>query len=447
MRSTRPKVLHEVLGEPMLGIALASARAVGADPIAVIVGHGAEAVETRYAGQARFVRQEPQRGTGHAVLAARDSFATRPDRPLLVLSADMPLLEPASLVRLLEEHARAGAALSLLTGQLEDPGAYGRVVRGNGAEVVAVVEARDASPEQLALREINAGVYAFDVPRLLPALERLSPQNAQGEYYLTDVVALLVEAGSKVIAVAAGHPDEVRGVNTLAECADATRRLRERVLERLMAAGVVVEDPETTWVGTRVAIEADAVLRPFSRLEGACRIAAGAVIGPASRLRDVDVGAGAQVLDHCVLQECRVGAGAQVGPFSHVRPGSELGEHSRVGNFVELKKTVLGTGSKASHLSYLGDAEIGRDVNIGAGTITCNYDGVAKHPTRIGDGAFIGSDSTLVAPIQVGSGAYVGAGSTLTQDVEPDALALARSRQVTKPGWARRRRERSCDES
>jgi bifunctional UDP-N-acetylglucosamine pyrophosphorylase/glucosamine-1-phosphate N-acetyltransferase len=446
MRSARPKVLHEVLGEPLLGLALDAARAVGADPITVVVGHGAEAVEERFAGEARFVRQDPPQGTGHALRVARDVFAAHPGSPLLVLSADMPLLEPASLARLLHERARSGAALGLLTGRPADPGGYGRVVRGPGAEVLRVVEARDATPEELALGEVDAGAYAFDVAALLPALERPSPDDAQGEYDLTGLVAVLAAAGSRVIAAGAVGADEVRDVNTPAECADASRRLRSRVLQRLMASGVVVEDPETTWVGMRVEVEPDAVLRPFTLLEGVCRIGAGAVIGPGSRLRDVAVGAGARILDHCVLQECRIGAGAQVGPFSHIRPGTELGEDSRVGNFVELKKTRLGAGSKASHLSYLGDAEIGRDVNIGAGTITCNYDGVLKHPTRIGDGAFIGSDSTLVAPIEVGSGAFVAAGSTLTEDVEPDALALGRARQVVKPGWARRRREPYCGE-
>jgi bifunctional UDP-N-acetylglucosamine pyrophosphorylase/glucosamine-1-phosphate N-acetyltransferase len=378
-------------------------------------------------------------------MVAREAVAVHPERPLLVINADMPLLQPGSLLRLLELRASRGAALALLTGTPSDPGSFGRVVRGEGSRVVAVVEARDASEAQLAIPEVNAGVYAFDVARLLPALERLSCDNAQGEYYLTDLVGLLVESGEEVVTVSAEAHEELHGVNTLAECAAATRRLRERVLERLMGAGVVVEDPDTTWVGTGVVVEADAVLKPQTRLEGSCRIGAGAEIGPGSRLRDVVVGPGARVLDHCVLQECRVGAGAQVGPFSHIRPGSELGEDTRVGNFVELKKTALGPGSKASHLSYLGDAQVGRDVNIGAGTITCNYDGEVKHPTRIGDGAFVGSDSTLVAPIEVGQGAYVAAGSTLTEDVEPDALALGRSRQVVKPGWARRRRARRCE--
>jgi len=444
MRSARPKVLHEVLGEPMLGLSLGLARAIGADPVTVVVGHGAERVKERFP-ECRFVLQDPPQGSGHAVMVAAAVLAERPERTLVVLSGDMPLLEPSSVEGLLAEHARSGAALTLLTGQLDDPAAYGRVIRGTTSEVLAVVEARDATPQQRAVREINAGVYAFDVASLLPALERLRPDNAQGEYYLTDLVAHLVAAGKRVSAVAAGDASEVRGVNTLAECAEATRRLRRRVLDRLMAAGVVVEDPESTWVGPRVAVAPDAVLKPQSRLEGACRIGAGAEIGPGSRLRDVEVGEGARVLYHCVLQECRVGAGAQVGPFSHVRPGSDLGERSRVGNFVELKKTALGAGSKASHLSYLGDAQIGRDVNIGAGTITCNYDGEAKHATRIGDGAFIGSDATLVAPIEIGAGAYVGAGSALTESVEAEALALGRARQVVKPGWARRRRERRCD--
>ena len=445
MRSARPKVLHEVLGEPLLGLALELARGVGADPVTVVVGYGAEAVRERFADRAGFVVQDPPRGTGDALRAARDVFADRPGNPLLILNADMPLLRKSSLERLLEVHERDRPALSLLTGRTAEPGAWGRVVRGADGALLRVVEARDASPEERAQDEVNVGVYAFAMDRVLPALERLPRVGSQGESELADLVELLAAGGDAVVGVPTGGADELAEVNTLAECAEATRALRRRVLESLMASGVVVEDPETIWVGPRVRVEADAVLHSHTRLEGSCRVGSGAEIGPAVRLRDVEVAGGARILDHCVLQECRVGAGAQVGPFTHVRPGSDLGERTRVGNFVELKKTRLGDDAKASHLSYLGDAEIGRDVNIGAGTITCNYDGIAKHPTRIGDGAFIGSHSTLVAPIQVGAGAYTGAGSTLTEDVEPDALALGRGRQVVKPGWARRRRERSCD--
>jgi bifunctional UDP-N-acetylglucosamine pyrophosphorylase/glucosamine-1-phosphate N-acetyltransferase len=282
----------------------------------------------------------------------------------------------------------------------------------------------------------------FDTERLLPALDALQPKNAQGEYYLTDVVAGFVSHGLPVEALAAEDPAEALGVNTLQELAAVSGLLRRRRLEELMAAGVVIEDPDSTWIGRAVSVEPDAVLRPFTLLEGRSEVRAGAILGPFVRIVDSLIGAGAQVIDHCLLRECRVGAGAVIGPFTQLRPGSEIGARAKVGNFVELKNTRLGEGSKAPHLSYLGDSEIGAGVNVGAGTITCNYDGKNKHPTRIEPGSFIGSNTTLVAPVSIGAGAYIAAGSTITEDVEPDALALGRARQVSKPGWARARRER-----
>jgi bifunctional UDP-N-acetylglucosamine pyrophosphorylase/glucosamine-1-phosphate N-acetyltransferase len=302
------------------------------------------------------------------------------------------------------------------------------------------VEAKDASPEELREAEVNAGVYAFEVPPLLDALGKLTANNAQREFYLTDVIGLLSAAGQAVEVVTAEEASEALGVNTLAEVADASRRLRDRRLAELMAAGVLVEDPASTTVGLDVRVEPEATLRPFTFLEGRTVVCAGAVIGPFVRLLDTEVGPGAQILDHCLLRKCVVEAGAMVGPFTHIRPESRIGAGAKVGNFVELKKTHLGKGSKAPHLSYLGDATIGPGVNIGAGTITCNYDGTAKHPTVIEAGAFVGSDATLVAPVTVGEGAYVAAGSVITEDVPAQALALGRARQVIKPGWTRKRR-------
>jgi bifunctional UDP-N-acetylglucosamine pyrophosphorylase/glucosamine-1-phosphate N-acetyltransferase len=298
------------------------------------------------------------------------------------------------------------------------------------------VEAKDASAAERAIREINAGVYAFEVPALQAALGSLRPQNAQGEYYLTDVVGLLRREGKPVAAVAAADPIEALGVNSVAELAQATRTWRRRRTEALMAAGVGVEDPDTTYVGLDVVVEPDALLRPSTVLEGRTIVRAGARVGPFCRLVDVEVGPEAEVLDHCLLRESVIGPGASIGPFAHLRPGSRVGSKAKVGNFVELKKSHLGDGSKAPHLSYIGDAMVGPGVNIGAGTITCNYDGADKFPTRIEKGAFIGSDTTLVAPITVGEGAYIAAGSAITQDVPAGALALGRARQVVKPGWA-----------
>ena len=441
MKSARAKLLHEVLGVPLLEHVLRTVASLRPDPLTVVVGHQAEAVEAAFSGRGLgFVRQDPPQGTGHALLTAGERLAAHPDRTVLVVNGDVPLLRRETLAALVETHRRSGAAATLLTAVLDDPQAYGRVLR-DGTGVRAVVEARDASPDELKVREINAGIYAFEAKPLLEALGALRPQNAQGELYLTDVVRLLRDAGHPVAAVAAADAAEALGVNTAAELAEAARLLRRRRNEGLMAAGASLEDPETIHIGLDVTIEADAVIRPFTMLEGKTAVASGARIGPYARLVDTRVGAGAQVLDHCLLRECVVEAGALVGPFAHIRPESRIGARAKVGNFVELKKTDLGEGSKAPHLSYIGDATVGPGVNIGAGTITCNYDGTAKHPTRIEAGAFIGSDTTLVAPVTVGEGAYVAAGSAITEDVPAGALALGRARQVVKEGWADARRK------
>jgi bifunctional UDP-N-acetylglucosamine pyrophosphorylase/glucosamine-1-phosphate N-acetyltransferase len=442
MRSNRAKVLRSLLGEPLLENVLRAVQGAGATSVVIVVGHDADAVRGAFAGRGEFVLQDPPLGTGHAVLAARQRLAERPEIPTLVLNGDLPLLSEATLLRLLAGHRARRAAATLLTAFLDDPAAYGRIVRDERGGVRAIVEAKDASPEVLALREINAGAYLFETAPLLEALASLRPQNAQGEYYLTDVIEGFVSRGLPVEAVVSEDPSEALGVNTLEELARLNRLLRERRLAELMAEGVVVEDPASTWVERRVTVERDSVLRPFTLLEGRTTVRAGATIGPFARVVDSEIGAGARVLDHCLLLECVVGAGASVGPFAHLRPETVLGARAKVGNFVELKKTRLGDGSKAPHLSYLGDAEIGPGVNVGAGTITCNYDGESKHRTRIDAGAFIGSDATLIAPVTIGAGAYVAAGSAITEDVPQDALALGRARQVTKPGWARALRER-----
>ncbi len=442
MKSAQPKVLHRVLGVPMLEHVLRIVSAVGAAPVTAVVGHQAEAVERAFAGRGLvFVRQQPQRGTGHALQCAREAFAAAPERPLLVLNGDLPLLRPETLLRLLEVHRTSHAAATLLTVVLEEGGAYGRVLRGTDGQVRAIVEARDASEQERAVREVNAGIYVFDVPPLLEVLSGLQPQNAQGEYYLTDLVGLLRSAGRPVHAVQ-GDRLESLGVNTMEDLASATSQLRRRRNHELMASGVVLEDPDTISVGPDVEVSPDAVLRAFTVLEGRTRVGAGCSVGPFVRLVDTEVAEGATILDHCLLRESAVEEGASIGPFAHLRPQSRVGRNARVGNFVELKKTVLGEGSKAQHLSYIGDATVGPSVNIGAGTITCNYDGVNKHPTRIEKGAFIGSDTTLVAPVTVGEGAYIGAGSTITDDVPAHALAVGRARQVVKKDWARKRRDR-----
>jgi len=445
MRSARAKVLHPLLGVPLLDHVVRAVQSVGVDPITVVVGHQAEAVEAAFRGRGlAFARQEPPLGTGHAVLAARERIAVHPERTVLVLYGDLPLLRPETLGRLLDAHRSGGAAATLLSVVLDDPAEYGRIVREADGSVRAIVENKDASLEQKRIREINAGIYAFQPGRLLEALAQLRPQNAQGEYYLTDVIGLLRKAGKRVDVVTAPDSHEVLGVNSHSELAAAARLLRQRRCQALMASGVSIEDPETTFVGPEVEVAPDAVLRAFTVLEGRTKVAAGAVVGPFVRIVDCEVGPGTQILDHCLLRECVVEEGATVGPFAHVRPETRIGAGARVGNFVELKKTHLGDGSKAPHLSYIGDATVGPGVNIGAGTITCNYDGVDKHPTRIEAGVFVGSDTTLVAPITIGEGAYIAAGSAITEDVPAGALALGRARQVIKKGWADARRQQKA---
>ncbi len=442
LKSSRPKVLHEAAGAPILEGPLRALEALGVRPITLVVGAQAEAVEATFAGRARFVRQDPPLGTGHALLVARDALREQPQRRVLVVNGDLPLLRPESVAALLGAHREHGADATLLTAVLADAGAYGRVQRDAGGQVQRIVEAKDASPEELSIREINAGLYVFELAPLCAALEGLRPKNAQGEYYLTDVIAALLASGKRVAALQVADSAEALGVNTLEELAQAHRALVARRLQELMLMGVVIEDPATTMVGLDASVEAGARIRPFSFLEGRTVVRRGAVVGPWARLENAEVGQGAVILDHCLLRDCVIEDGAQVGPFSHLRPETRVGAGARVGNFVELKKASLGAGAKTPHLSYIGDATIGAGANVGAGTITCNYDGVAKHRTAIGAGAFVGSNSTLVAPVSVGDGAYVAAGSTITEDVPQDALALGRARQSTKPGWARARRER-----
>ncbi len=436
-------MLHLAHGLPLLEHVLRVASQVGANPVTVVVGHQAAAVQAAFAGRGiDFILQEPQLGTGHAVQVARESFARSPRALLLVLSGDAPLFRAETLQGLVEEHVQNRAAATVLSCRLAEPGLYGRILRHPDGRVDRIVEARDCSAQELAVGEVNAGVYAFDVPALLSVLDRLDRANAQAEYYLTDVVALLARDHQVVRARLVPDPSEILGVNTMADLAEASQFLRRRRLAQLMSQGVIVEDPATTWIGLDANVAPDAILRPGTILEGRTDIGSRAQVGPFCRLVDCQVAEDAQIRDHCLLWEAAVEAGASIGPFAHIRPGSRIESGAKVGNFVELKKTTLGAGAKAPHLTYLGDATVGPGSNIGAGTITCNYDGVAKHPTRIGAKAFVGSDTTLVAPLTVGDEAYIGAGSTITEDVPAFALALGRSRQVTKPDWVRERRKK-----
>jgi bifunctional UDP-N-acetylglucosamine pyrophosphorylase/glucosamine-1-phosphate N-acetyltransferase len=439
MKSELPKVLHAVGGAPMVAHVLKATGGLGPDSTTVVVGHMAERVASAVAGPGiQTVPQEPQRGTAHALLQTEPLLSTATGTLVLVYG-DVPLLTTATLRRLVDHHRTATAAATVLTAHVPSPFGYGRIVRDEG-RIARIVEEKDATPAERAITEINSGIYAFDLSTLFPALHRITPQNAQGEYYLTDLVGILRADGRVVETLCLETADELRGINSRAELAEMHAIMRDARNAALMASGVTLLDPATTWVGADVEVGQDTVLHPNVQLEGRTRIGARCEIQAGVRIVDSMVADGVIVQNYCVIRESTVDADVNMGPFSHLRPGSHLGQGAHVGNFVELKKARMGAGAKAGHLAYLGDATIGANVNIGAGTITCNYDGEKKHQTVIGDGAFIGSDSQLVAPVTVGAGAYVAAGSSITQDVPDGALAIARSRQETKPGWAEKRK-------
>lgn len=446
LKSRHPKVLQPVAGKPLLHYVIAAATQVlpPAD-VYVIVGHEAERVQDAFAGAGvQFVLQSEQLGTGHALMCARQPLSDYDQ--VLVLSGDVPLLRPETIQRVRDQHRQSGAAMTVVTAEMPDPAGYGRIVRKPKAgrpseEIAAIVEQKDLTPAQEKIREFNTGIYAFATRPLFAHIDRLTRNNTHREFYLTDMAAILGKAGEKVVAMAAATASEVVGANTRAELAALDAQLRNAKAAELMAAGVSIFRPETCVIDAEVAVGADTIIEPFVQLLGATRVGEDCRIGSYSVLEDMEIGDSVVLRPGCILEKSRIRSGANIGPYSHLRPGCDLGEGVHMGNFVEAKKTTLGRGSKANHLTYLGDATIGEKVNVGAGTITCNYDGASKHATVIEDGAFIGSDTTLVAPVKVGRGAYVAAAACVTEDVPEDSLAIARARQVNKQGWARRKRQ------
>ena len=441
MKSAVPKVLHSAGGRPLIEYALQAAASLSPASIVVVVGSQADQLQETLAKRPglAIAFQEPQLGTGHALLQA-EPLLRGARGTLVLLSGDVPLLGAKTLGALVRLHQSRKAAATVLTAVVPSPAGYGRIVR-QGDQITAIVEHRDASPLEREIREINSGVYAFDIAPLFAALRDIGSSNAQGEYYLPDLVKIYRARGLTVETLRLEDPQEILGVNSRKELADVASILKAAKNDELMAAGVTIVDPATAFIGADVTIGADTVIQPGVYLEGNTRIGARCQINSGVRIVNSVVDDGAIIKNFCVIIDSHISSGAQVGPFAHLRPQSDVGEDARVGNFVELKKTTLGRGSKAGHLAYLGDATIGEQVNIGAGTITCNYDGTTKHPTVIEDGAFIGSDSQLIAPVRVGKGAYVAAGSSITHDVPSEALAIARGKQVNKAGWATKRRK------
>jgi bifunctional UDP-N-acetylglucosamine pyrophosphorylase / glucosamine-1-phosphate N-acetyltransferase len=435
MKAQRAKVLHEVCGRPLAYFPVKRALEIGADPVVVVVGHQASEVESALRAHLpdaplRFVLQKEQLGTAHAVLAARPELR-KFEGQILILSGDTPLLTAETLRTVVDKRERAALAFATMT--LDNPAGYGRVVHAPGKGPALVVEEKDATPEERTITEVNAGLYCADAAFLWKTLARVGSKNAQREFYLTDLVALAAEGPGAVAARVS--PVEAAGVNDQEELSLAARAMTRHIAQALMRSGVTIEDPERFDCDDGVEVGPDTLIEPSVRLRGRTRIGSGCRIGQGSIVAGTLIGDDVTVKPYCVFEGAAIERSAIVGPFSRLRPGADVGEGAHVGNFVEMKKARLGKGAKANHLTYLGDATIGAGTNVGCGTVTCNYDGEKKSQTIIGEGAFIGSDSILVAPITIGDGAYVAAGSTLTDSVPPGALALGRARQVTKEGW------------
>jgi bifunctional UDP-N-acetylglucosamine pyrophosphorylase/glucosamine-1-phosphate N-acetyltransferase len=438
MRSAIPKVLHPLAGRPMLAHVLDTARSIGAASLCVVYGHGGELVpDTMAAYDCAWALQDQQHGTGHAVMQAMPMMADM-DR-VLVLYGDVPLIGSETLTRLLHESAHTD--LGLLTVVLADPTGYGRVVRDGDGRVLRIVEHKDATDAELAIDEINTGFLVADRAHLSDWLTRVRPDNAQAEYYLTDVIALAVADGVEVAASQPDTPEEVSGINDRVQLARLERHFQRRQAEALMRSGVTLSDPSRVDIRGKLFAEPDVTIDVNAIFEGEVRLASGVSIGPNCWLKDCVIGAGTQVFANCVIEGANVGEHARVGPFARLRPEAALADRVHVGNFVEIKKSRVGTGSKVNHLSYVGDAQIGSGVNLGAGTITCNYDGANKHLTVIRDDAFIGSNTALVAPVEVGAGATIGAGSVINRPAPAGKLTVARTRQVTVEGWERPRKK------
>jgi bifunctional UDP-N-acetylglucosamine pyrophosphorylase/glucosamine-1-phosphate N-acetyltransferase len=441
MRSAHPKVLHEIGGRSPLGHVLAAVAPLQAPHVAVVIGHGREAVDKYLAEidpSATAVVQESQDGTGHAVRVALDALP-RLDGTVVVVPGDAPLLTTATLAALLDEHAESAAAATLLTAHLVDPTGYGRVVRDDAGGVRAIVEERDADEQTRRIREVGTSVYAFDAALLHDALQRITTDNAQGEQYLTDVIEILVADGRGVGAHTVADADETLGVNDRVQLAHAGRVLRDRLVEAAMRAGATIVDPATTWLDAEVTVGRDVTIEPNTQLKGRTTLADGAVVGPNCTLTDTAVGEEARVVN-TVAVGAVIGPQADVGPWTYLRPGTRLGARTKAGIFVEMKNAVVGDDTKVPHLTYVGDATIGERSNIGCATVFVNYDGVDKHHTSVGDDVRIGSDTMLVAPLRVGDGAYTAAGSVVTDEVPPGALAVARARQRNVVDWVLRRR-------
>ncbi|WHY72455.1 bifunctional UDP-N-acetylglucosamine diphosphorylase/glucosamine-1-phosphate N-acetyltransferase GlmU [Fictibacillus enclensis] len=438
MKSSLYKVLHPVCGKPMVQHVVDQISQLDMKKIVTVVGHGAEKVKDQLGDASAYVLQEEQLGTAHAVMQAEETLSNE-EGITLVVCGDTPLITAQTMQKLIDEHQAAGAKVSILTAKAEDPAGYGRVLRNASGTVERIVEHKDATDEEKLVQEINTGTYCFDNKSLFEALSSVNNDNSQGEYYLPDVIEIIQKQGETVAAYQTPSFDETLGVNDRVALSQAEKTMKKRINENHMRNGVTLVDPDQTYISADAVIGRDTVIYPGTMITGTSRIGDNNIIGPNSEIKDSTIGNG-NTIKQSVVHDSEVGNEVNIGPFAHVRPASSIEDQVKIGNFVEVKKSVMAQGSKASHLTYVGDAEIGRDVNLGCGTIMVNYDGVNKHLTKVEDGAFIGCNSNLIAPVTVGKNAYVAAGSTITEDVPAEALSIARSRQTNKENYVSKSR-------
>ncbi|MFA7636981.1 MAG: bifunctional UDP-N-acetylglucosamine diphosphorylase/glucosamine-1-phosphate N-acetyltransferase GlmU [Monoglobales bacterium] len=437
MISGKAKVTHEVCFTPIIKLVYSAAQTAGIDNIITVIGNHADEVKKCLGEDKKYAFQEQQLGTGHAVMSAMSQLSD--GDTLLVLSGDVPLVSPETLKSAIKYHLENRLAATVITATLDNPAGYGRILRDENLNVKAIIEDKDATVIQKQITEVNSGMYCFDIGLLRAALSDLRNDNSQSEFYLTDTIEILLENGYSVGAYSASDPFEIYGINDRGQLAMAEAALRNKINHRLMLSGVTLIDPSTTYIGTDVTIEPDCVIYPNTIIKGHSHISSGCIIGPSSMIDSSEIASGCEVLFSTVLSS-KIGSDVHIGPFAYIRPGCSVGNSVKVGDFVELKNSNIGRGTKISHLTYVGDSDVGENVNFGCGTVTVNYDSKNKHRTTIGDNAFIGCNSNLVAPVNIARGAYTAAGSTITEDVPEDSLAVARARQVNKSGWVKKKK-------
>jgi bifunctional UDP-N-acetylglucosamine pyrophosphorylase / glucosamine-1-phosphate N-acetyltransferase len=433
MKTKHSKVVHRICGRPLIEWVCNAVKNAGIEETVVVVGHRADQVKEAMGEKVRYVLQEEQLGTGHAVMQTRE-YLDEKDGYVIVLCGDSPLITADTIKNAIGYHIAGGNAATVLTAVLEDPTGYGRILRDSRGDVLKIVEHRDASEQEKSIQEINSGIYCFTIKDLVESLKELKNNNNQGEYYLTDTLSILLDKGRRVGAVKVRNPNEMLGINNRIQLLEAGEVLKKRILEKHMLSGVTIIDPKSTYIDEDVVIGMDTIVYPGTILEGKTVVGEDCIIGPNSRLTDTEIGSGVEVNNSVVLGST-VGDETHVGPFAYIRPGSKIGRKVKIGDFVEVKKSVIGDKTKISHLTYVGDAELGKNVNLGCGVVTVNYDGMKKHKTIVGDHSFIGCNVNLVAPVKVGDSAYIAAGSTITDEVPDNALAIARERQTVKEGW------------